>query len=358
MRMFLRTRWHILFAALLLALALSASTAYACGCGIYIPRDGDAAVTQERALVTWDGQREEIVMSLGILGSSKEAAVILPIPAQADVKLADAAVFDELDEMTKPLVQTQTDWVFLPSFGASAMPPEAAAGAPVSVLSRQQLGPFDVANLAATDASALKDWLDQNGFQLDPRISEVLQPYIEKQWTFVAVRLQPEQASPNNGLAELSGALSPLQISFDANELVYPMRASALAKNSEELALYVLADHRVDKDMAFGTSRVSFANFVAPADLAAGSTLAPYISKKYFLTKFVETISPAKVHDDFHFRFADTDTTYRDVQIVHIEQDVSGFVLLGCLALMVIGVILFFAIVLFAVRRNRHTATA
>ena len=51
----------------------------------------------------WDGQRQDIVLSLGVLGKSKEAAIILPIPTQAEVKLADVNLFDELAEMTKPL---------------------------------------------------------------------------------------------------------------------------------------------------------------------------------------------------------------------------------------------------------------
>src|SRR6266496_2245071 len=136
----MRSLLKILFVVILFLLALSASTAYACGCGIYIPREGDASVMQERALVRWDGQREDIAMSLGVLGASKQAAIILPVPGQADVKLTDAKLFDELTEMTKPLKREEIEWVFFPRLGSSA-PPEAAAGGapPVTVLSRQNV---------------------------------------------------------------------------------------------------------------------------------------------------------------------------------------------------------------------------
>src|SRR5581483_11425255 len=345
--------WKIVFVLGLLALAFTASTAYACGCGIYIPREGEAAVSQERSLVRWDGTREDIVMSLGVLGGSKQAAIILPIPSHADVKLADGKVFEELDEMTKPLIREERQLTFSIMLGAAGAPPPGGvgAGAPVNVLSRQDVGPFDVANLSATDANALKDWLDENGFQLDPRIPTVLQPYVDKGWTFVAVRLQPEQAS-----GELGGTLSPLQISFDASELVYPMRASALAKNSQDLALYVLADHRVDKDFEFGMSRVSFANWVEPSALNASSTLAPYVPRKFFLTKFVETINPPKVHDDFHFRFAQADTPFREVRIVTVKEDATGYVLLGCFTFMALGVLALVAAAII-IARNRHHAS-
>ncbi len=350
-----RYLWQILGAALLLVLALSATTAYACGCGIYIPSDGNASVAQERSVVRWDGQHEDIVLSLGVLGTSKDAAIIVPVPSEAKVTLGNAKLFDELDEMTKPLVKEETEWVFGLSMGSRATPPEAAAGGapPVTVLSRQNLGPFDVANLTATDSTALKGWLDTNGFTLDPRITEVIKPYVESGWTFVAIRLQPEEAAQ-----PLGGMLTPLQLSFDSNELVYPMRSSALADKPESLNLYVLADHRVDKEMAFGSSRVSYADWVDPTTLAADSTLAPLVPHKYFLTKFVDTVNPVKVHDDFKFTFASADTTYRDVNVITVQRDATGYAIVGCLAAMVLGVVVLAILGIFLLRRRGARASA
>lgn len=333
---------------LFLLIAFSASTAYACGCGIYIPQEGDASVAQERSLLRWDGAREDIIMSLGVLGASKQAAIILPVPSRADVQLADAKIFDELQEMTKPLERTETEWVFLPMLGAGALPPEGAmAGAPpVNVLSRQNIGPFDVANLAATDANALQAWLDANGFAIDPRAVEILAPNIEKGWTFVAIRVRPDQTD-----AQLGGDLAPLQISFDSDELLYPMRSTALADNQQTVVLYVLADHRVEKNTSFGSSRVAYANFVEPAQVA-NATLAPYIDRKYFLTKYIDAVNPSQVDDDFKFSFAAQDTPYREVKIRTVKQDVSGFVLLACVGAMALGIVALFAALIFIGRRR------
>lgn len=344
---------RLVTAVLFCALAFGASTAYACGCGIYIPSEGEAEVAHERALVRWDGQREDILMSLGVLGASKEAAIILPIPSQAEVKLGDKDLFDELDEMTKPLVRQETEWVLGLGGASRALPPEGVgAGAPpVSVLSRQNIGPFDVANLAATDATALKGWLDDNGFQLDPAIGAVLQPYVDKGWTFVAVRLKPETAS-----GELGGDLAPLWLAFDSNELVYPMRASAHAANTQALALYLLAAHRVNKENAFGASRVAYADWVEPSALTAGSTLAALAPTKLFLTKYIDTVNPSEVDDDFHFAFAPQDTPFREVKVVRVQQDASGLVLLACLGILALSAVGFVALVIFLVRRRTPQA--
>lgn len=352
----MRALSKILLITLLALLAFGTSTAYACGCGIYIPREGDANVSQERALVRWDGQREDIVLSLGVLGGSKQAAIIMPVPAKADVKLADVNLFDQLTELTKPLEREEIDWVFFPSLGSGAMPPEGALGAgapPVNVLSRQTIGPFDVANLAATDTNALQTWLDDNGFQLDASVIAMMQPYVADNWTFVAVRMSPDQAA-----AQLSGDLQPLWISFPSPNIVYPMRASANAANPQTLFLYVLADHRIDKQNAFGISRVAYADWVEPSTLSAAPALAPLVSRKFFLTKFIDTVNPSQVDADFNFATASQDTPFREVIVHRVQRDLSGLVLLACFGIVVLGIIGFIALIVVLSRRRRAPAAA
>lgn len=346
----MRVLMKIIFAAFLVVFAFTASTAYACGCGIYVPREGDGNVLQERALVRWDGTREDIAMSLGVLGKAKEAAIVVPIPSRADVKLADANLFDVLAELTKPLEREQVEWTL--GFGASAMPPEAGAGAPsgVSVLSRQNVGPFDVVNLAATDSAVLKNWLGDNDFQIDAGVIELMQPYVVQNWTFVAVRMRPDQSSQ-----QLSGDLQPLWISFDSDKLVYPMRASANAENSQSLLLYVLADHRIDKLNNFGASRVSYADWLEPANLS-DPALAPFLSKKFFLTKFTDTVIPDRVNEDFQFSVAAQDTPFREVTVHYVRQSALPLLLLACFVMIILGMSVFVVLLVMIMRRRAVAA--
>ena len=39
-----------------------ASPAWACGCGAYIPDQAGASVTDERAMIAWDGSTQDILM--------------------------------------------------------------------------------------------------------------------------------------------------------------------------------------------------------------------------------------------------------------------------------------------------------
>ncbi|MBI5034801.1 MAG: DUF2330 domain-containing protein [Chloroflexi bacterium] len=345
----MRHRFHAILFAVVLSLAFLASPADACGCGGYIPNGGNAYISQERALLRWDGKTEDIVMSLGVLGQSKDAAVILPVPSRAEMKLGDARVFDELAEFTKPQVREER----VPSrltLGAGAAP----EGAAVTVLERKQLGPFDVSNLAATDTNALGEWLKANGYydNFSPGLAKALQPYADQGWNFIAVRIQPGTSTDS-----LKGNLDPLWATFATNKLVYPMRASANASNWQSVTVYVLADHRVQKNTSFGASNVTFAGWVEPTALQASPVLKSFVTRKWFLTKFEDTVNPKQVNDDFYFTQAPNDDAYRAVRVVQVEDPnllwlnlAAIFFVLICLpVLFAIGIIV---LVIFLIRRR------
>jgi hypothetical protein len=307
---------YVSASALVLALALLAAPVAACGCGIYIPEEGEARVRQERALIVWDAGQEDIVLELGVQGSSAEAAWIFPVPSPATAQLGDARIFETLQELTKPRTKKVYDW--FPNLGLTGAVGGGAPGG-VQVLNRQTLGPFDVSSLAASDANALSDWLTTNGYKFPDGLSRVLEPYVAQHWYYVAARLSPSVSGET-----LTGRLDPLRVTFASDKIVYPMRATALATGDLSVFLYVLADHRVTKQAAFGSSHVSFADWVEPAALTADSPLAPFITRKLFLTKFEERIfDPAQVDDDYEFSLAVQDEIYHEVEIEHVS-DFAG----------------------------------
>jgi hypothetical protein len=149
---------------------------------------------------------------------------------------------------------------------------------------------------------------------------------------------------------DLKGMLDPLWVRFEADQLVYPMRASANARDRETVTVYVLAEHRVQKSAQFGDSHIAFADWIEPSALSQGSALAPFVNRKLFLTKFQETVYPNRVNDDFVFAFASQDETYHDY-IVEYENDYTIFALASlCLvALVAVPVLLVVGLLLFGV---------
>lgn len=321
-----RRRGWTLRALSLLTLVFSAqlgsliAPAYACGCGaMVVDRDTRVLVDRETSVVGWDGGTEQIVMRFTVRGNAPEAAWIMPVPNRATVELGDASLFSELRTLTAPVTATRhyfwpraKDWPFGGSgsrSGDGAAAP--AAAAPVEVVGRERLGPFDVARLAATDPAALEGWLTENGFELPDRLSTALRPYVEQKWEYVAVRLAPEESG-----VPLSGTLDPLRLRFASDRLVYPMRLSRLATTPQSLGLYVLAAHRMEPRGAIGgsTPAVTYADrFDAGQEKGAYPALSALTGgKPVFVTAIDQSFPrPALIDGDHELRATAADTPYR-----------------------------------------------
>ena len=288
-------------------------------CGIYLPREGDANIIQERALIRWVGGKEEIVLEMSVQGEATEAAWILPVPSPAEAELGKRALFDELQELTKPSERTEI------VYGEGAFAGAGAPGRGVTVLEQKQLGPFEVSSLAAADGDALDSWLAENGYSFPAGIDAVLDYYVEKGWYYVAIKLRPNQGA-------LSGALDPIHLRFDSDEIVYPMRAAGMGSGELLVVLYVLAEHRVQSadPQPELEERLRFAGWVEPQELATDSSLASFIDQKLFLTKYETLIRDvSSIKSDFVFEKSVTDELFRDEIVRYDYREETAIQLFG-----------------------------
>ncbi|MER5192981.1 DUF2330 domain-containing protein [Streptomyces sp. NPDC002755] len=304
----------VLLALLAIQLGSLVAPAYACGCGALLPADQrQIVVGREVSVVRWDGAQEQIVMRLTVDGDADRAAWIMPVPHRATVGLGDPELFDQLAAATAPVHRTRHhfwpqdgDWP-LTTGGDTGGPPPPGAGPGVGVIGRERLGPFDVARLTATDPGDLDDWLRANDFTLPGPLESALQPYVDRRWEYVAVRLAPESTG-----TVLRGELEPLHLSFAADSLVYPMRLSRLAATPQSLGLYVLAAHRMEPASAIGGERPRV-TFAGPLGGATGP-LAELAAGTPFLTAVAhEFPRPSEISGDIELRRAAADTAYRQV---------------------------------------------
>jgi hypothetical protein len=210
----MRALWLALLAGVAL---LAAAPAGACGCGVALEAD----ITTERALVIDRGGREEIIASFDLQPEGvSRSAIVIPVPADPQVEEVPSG-----DPLTYLDIATAA-----PAGGSEE--DTATAGAGVDVIGRDVIGGYDVSRLRADDTDALATWLADNGYAMPQGAEPILDGYVEEGWRYVAVRLAPGAW----------GRLKPLRISFDTEELVYPMRLSQLATAPLDLTLYVLSD--------------------------------------------------------------------------------------------------------------------
>ncbi|GAA4953140.1 DUF2330 domain-containing protein [Yinghuangia aomiensis] len=355
---------------MLVQMAALIRPAWACGCGAMVPGNQTSmAVREETSAVRWDGRTEEILMQLTVTGDAANAAWIMPVPTRADLALGDTKLFSRLDTVVAPVDKTRHyfwprdgDWPFggdhkKPNGASSAAAPGAAAP-PVSVVGSGELGPFQYAQLAATDPAALESWLHTNGFTMPAGLADSLKPYVDQGWEYVAVKLAPAanpggagRSVPGKAVPTLGGDLDPLKLTFASDKLVYPMRLSQRAKTAQLLRLFVFAPHRVEPVAGIGgggSLETLYAGKPDPEQVRWDGGQGPAV----FLTAMRNELSrPAAITGDYEFRAAPADERYQRVRY-HDELLTIGGV--PAWIATVLAVLLVFAAVLIALRRRSN----
>lgn len=294
-----------------------ASPAQACACGAIeqLETGEQIDISGETALVRHDGETEDILLSFGMRSASDSAALILPLPAQAELDLGDVDTFDELKELTRPKVVRKKVLRGLdpPVIGGAA--PD-GAGAPtggVEVLDEQELGPFTTTQLDSDDASEVADWLEENDYRVRDSIVDATQPYLDEGWIIAAIQLTPGSE------AGFDGDLQPIRATFPTEEMVYPMRLQAEATSEMPLRVYSLADHRMDMDLGTADPELKFAGSLADTSLDEGSTLAELAEGTPYLTRYDTVIEPEEASTDAIFAAHPDDEPFREKTVIEVD---------------------------------------
>ena len=295
---------HLVGAAVLAAGMVTmgpGATAGACACGGIVSPDLDARVTGEQSLVAIDGNAETIVMRLDLHSVADNAALIVPTPTPATATAANPGLFTELERLSAPRIE--------PGASRHSGLDEAGAvpGGGPTVVAQVQLGPIEATTLTGGDLTGVREWLDSNGYTMRPEVTAQLDPYLKQGWSFVAMRLTGEQP--------LNGQLDPVRLDFTSDKLVYPMRMSAAAKDTQRVVVYTLAQHRMQRTDADATRQdiaVDYAGSVQGR--TSDQTLTELSAKNPYLTRISTTITePSSITTDFVFGPAPTDDPYQRV---------------------------------------------
>jgi hypothetical protein len=222
-------------------------------CGFYVSKaDGTLKNKTSQVIMVRDGQRNTIAMYNDFKGNTKDFAMVVPVPVvlkKSDIKVVDPQIFTTLNDYSKPrLVEYHDENPCMPRYEMMAdakMSPTAmnmAGGRPffttskpkVKIEARYLVGEYDILILSATESSALKTWLNTNGYKIPSNANEVLDPYIKSNLKFFVVKVNEEE---KRKLA--NNFLRPLQISFSSPKFMLPIRLGmANADGDQDLIIY------------------------------------------------------------------------------------------------------------------------
>lgn len=172
-------------------------------------------------------------------GESHDFVWILPVPSQPKLEVSHNQVFQQLQFATQPsfFLDWQESPCFFPIFRTfdGAMPTAVAEGA-VEVVSEERTGPYDTADITSIDANAITEWLTNNDYQLDGLGADLLKPYVDGGFFFLALRLAPDRDL---------GDLQPIALTYEAEQPGIPIRLTAVATQPDMgVLVWVLGQNR------------------------------------------------------------------------------------------------------------------
>ncbi|MEK6239469.1 MAG: DUF2330 domain-containing protein, partial [Planctomycetales bacterium] len=125
----------------------------------------------------------------------------------------------------------------------------------VRVIKKEAVGMYEVVVLEAGSADALKQWMDDHGYQYPQGMDDVCEEYVALKWCFVAVKTKvgqkdganpkPGQRATNTKLprgSTFDGSVQGMGFRFKTDELVVPMRLSAFNEGQLRNIVYLFTN--------------------------------------------------------------------------------------------------------------------
>jgi len=257
--------------------------------GLFTPLDRDIYEPNQLAMIVFDDMVEKIIFQVDYEGDAEDFAWVIPVPGYPKLFPVEDEIFYELHKLTKPA----PSWGFGCGWGMFPTAPEGGDEG-VHVWEENQVGIYHTTTLSASDPDSLVGWLNNNGYAFPIEGQEILDYYVQKQWFFVAMKIQSDGIVNNSEY--YTGAIQPMGIMFFSDEIVYPLKISALSAPlwGTEVLIYTFSDDRV----TFPGAKEEYNKIVTPDELKEYPILQGLIDETFVLTKLRKTFTSEEMGDD------------------------------------------------------------
>jgi hypothetical protein len=182
-------------------------------------------------------------------GTPSSFAWVLPIHGTVTVGLSADVLFDSIDAMTATQINPPPQDCPGPPASCLGNGPSAGGGLAeaadagavlggVTVTKQQNVGPYETVQLSSTSATALNDWLAQNGFVIPAAVTPVLDAYVSEGFNFLAMKLLPNQGVQ---------AMRPVRVTSAGASLSLPLRMASIGTGATVgITIWVVSDGRYE----------------------------------------------------------------------------------------------------------------
>jgi hypothetical protein len=232
---------------LLLILTIITTTSTKCSAdGCFLPpkfgwdKHKDINEPTQNAIIVYDAGKEDLILQVKYEGPVNEFGWLIPVPNLPKVESGSMKCFYELSRYTQRQALLAS-WRSTYAMGSHQPKFDESS---VKVVEAKTVGAYEIAVLSTRDSGALANWLETNQYYFPTNTTGVLESYIKQQWYFIAVKVNLDKsrsasAAITNQLA--NGELNPLQISFDSDHCIFPLKISSANGKPSEVQIYVLS---------------------------------------------------------------------------------------------------------------------
>ena len=296
----------------------------------------------QRNIIIVDENNVSLIPQVHFEGDAKDFGILVPVPANPKLSTVGRNIFTEASFMTQPLVRDANqgcgcdDGDIIAGVRNLNVADEAGAvlensKSGVTIIHEQIVGTFQAVVLRATNAGDLTRWLNENQYRYNPADSSVLSEYVQKEWFFVAMKLDTSQAPPVID-QWWNATTTPAKITFAYSEesLTYPLKISAIStKEKVEVLVYTISRD----PMRFEGAKVEYANEIDETELTLIANRYPalydFLTTGSFVTKLRRTFRKSEMQNDLTLFPVDDRREFRE--IIYTNQ--AGMQFLGMLLL-------------------------
>jgi hypothetical protein len=237
------------------------------------------------------------IVQIKYAGPAQKFAWVIPLPGRPTVGVSSSTVFQRLDAATAPQY-----WVEVAVEGSCMQKgrPQAASGAdsgaggapsapdttaaPVVIVDRGSIGPYDYVNITALRAlgdpsKVATDWLKRNGYDLTGVDGKVLSPYLKDGLNLLAFKLTKGAEA---------GAIRPVILTYESKLPTIPIRPTSIgARDDMGIQVWVIGPSQAVPDnyrsLVINEARIDWltGRKYAAGTLPAGGVgpFGPYVGK-------------------------------------------------------------------------------
>jgi hypothetical protein len=240
---------HVIGSAALLCAALAFVSMDAGACGACFTSvasaTADSVVVGHRMAFAVSATRTVLWDKFEYTGSPGDFAWVLPVKHGAILEASTDAWFESLEAVTKTRVSSPAlqcanrvggGCGFSASDSAKSAGNGAYIGTGVTVVHQGTVGPYDTVTLQSQSGSELTDWLNANGYAIQPDAQPIIDTYVSEGADFIALKLQPDK-----GIQEMT----PVRVVTPGGDPILPLRMVAIGTGAHvSIVLYVIGEAR------------------------------------------------------------------------------------------------------------------